>query len=222
MIVFGLILLILLVLLAIVFFFIAFGVVKVMVDGRVINMNIEFNVSVRFCGLRLLKIEWPDNDMVHGSSLVQWFQRFMEKSEIAEQIEKRSIHTILGGIKDLMQHEKWPKEIEQLTIKSLRLSHIYWYSTVGLGEADRTAVSVGILWALKSNLLSTMNRVLKGKMTKPVLQVHPDYSEKLGFRTHFKCMIRFRLGHAISKALKIVKDKKRRQETCQKNIQYKV
>jgi len=210
MIVIEVILLILFVLFIITLFCMSFGNIQLRVDGCVIKAHVELQIAVRFCGIRLLTLRWPDSDIAHGSSRVHWIMNFIWQ------------HQVVEGIDRVMHYEGLQKELEKLRIKSLSVSHVYWSTTFGLGEAHQTAVFVGLLWALKSSLISIINNVLQGRMTRPVLQVCPDYSEELGFRTHFKCMIRFRLGHAISKAVKVAKYKKRRQKTCQKNTQYKV
>jgi len=204
----SLILLVLLIIIAI--FCMSFGNVKLKVDGRVINAQMELCVGITLCGIHLGTLRWPDSHTVQTSSMVHWVIHFMRWHKIAGESEKKASYQMIKSIDRVMHYESLQKELKKLSIKSLSVSHVYWYTNFGLGEADQTALAVGWLWALKSNLLSIINHVLQGKMTRPILQVRPDYAEKPGFRTHFKCMIHFRIGHAISKAFQIVKYRKRR------------
>ena len=180
---------------------------------------------VKFIGLPVLRIDYPDKKG-NASSLWEFFsKRFMDdRDEDDEDSENK--HGVFKRMNDFLAGNNngvFEENIKNLSMKSLKITNIRWYTTIGVTEADKTAWLSGFLWTLKACLFGLIENVfLRNSLEKPLFMIQPDYSQVFTFQTHFTCMIRFRLGHAILTGYKIAKQVKGRQETCQKNIQFKV
>ena len=72
----------------------------------------------------------------------------------------------------------------------------YWRTKVGNEDAAVTAVAVGMLWATKSLMLSSIRRRVIFK-THPCVEISPVYGVSK-FETELKCIFRVRIGHVIS------------------------
>ncbi|GGH86678.1 hypothetical protein JOD43_003681 [Pullulanibacillus pueri] len=203
-----------------------FATISIAIDGRVLNTKIDFKVTLKCLGIRFLFIQYPNPDQPMSlfnkamTMLENWRQQRKDNGQELPMNDLEQLLELFGALKNKPTLEE---QMIQFSMDSLRIKEIKWYSTIGFEEADKTAWLTGVLWTLKTTFLGFIQHYfLKNKMDAPSLIVQPDYSQVFTFKTHLTCMIQFRLGHAIRTAYKIAKQRKGRQETCQKNIQYKV
>jgi hypothetical protein len=77
----------------------------------------------------------------------------------------------------------------------IKCTHFRWNTQIGVGDAPETAVTTGMVWALKSSMAGFLfNRI--SLETKPQLQVTPQYNQ-LYFATEVDCKFRIRHFHAF-------------------------
>lgn len=88
------------------------------------------------------------------------------------------------------------------TLTHIRCVQLRWNTWIGLGDASDTAVSTGIVWALKSSLLGFALRHIQLDTT-PKLQVIPQFN-RMQFSTELLCIFNIRLGYALVAGLLFV------------------
>lgn len=116
-------------------------------------------------------------------------------AEGSEKIDReRIVHyykKMKEGLRATLEMKRWILD----TMTRLTCTELTWTTRIGLGDAAETAITTGIVWTLKSSLLTYMFQHIK-RCTKPRVQVVPDYSQ-VHFSTQFSCIAKIRLGHAI-------------------------
>lgn len=114
-------------------------------------------------------------------------------------------HTIAEAqryVRDLRQRVYNMDEIVRTTLKHVRGEKLEWQTNIGVGEAAATGIVSGIVWTTKSAVLAVLGRYVT-LSTNPELAVIPDFSgTRLEIR--FCCILRLRIGHAITAAIRIV------------------
>lgn len=62
------------------------------------------------------------------------------------------------------------------TMSKVTCTHLHWTTRIGLGDAPETAITTGIVWTLKSSLLTFLFTHIK-RCGNPKIQVIPDYGK---------------------------------------------
>lgn len=78
----------------------------------------------------------------------------------------------------------------------------HWRTAFGSEDAAVTALSTGILWAIKGVVLTRIRRQIPFT-TRPVIQVAPAFGVSK-FETELKCIFRVRLGHVINATTRLI------------------
>ncbi|OAO80927.1 DUF2953 domain-containing protein [Anoxybacillus flavithermus] len=94
------------------------------------------------------------------------------------------------------------------TIMKKFLQHVsvlqfQWHTQIGVGDAAKTAVFVGVGWSVKYYVVAMISKYMNVCIT-PSISIVPFFQGAVS-RTSFTCMIRFRIGYAILAGLKVVK-----------------
>lgn len=79
--------------------------------------------------------------------------------------------------------------------KHVTCERLEWFTTIGTGDSAETGILTGIVWALKTALVSLAGRYVRWTRP-PRLNVHPSFNEQR-FESELLCIVRFRLGHLI-------------------------
>jgi hypothetical protein len=113
----------------------------------------------------------------------EWVMQFYDRMQI-----------IVKNIFNLME---WTKD----TLAHVECTYVRWHTRVGIGDAPETAVVTGLLWGVKSSLLSfVMGRIcLKAQ---PDVQVVPQYNQQL-FATDLACKAQIRLGYVLKAGVRL-------------------
>lgn len=80
------------------------------------------------------------------------------------------------------------------TMSKVTCTHLNWSTRIGLGDAPETAITTGIVWTLKSSLLTFMFTHIK-RCGNPNIQVIPDYRQTV-FTTELMWKGRMRFDQA--------------------------
>jgi hypothetical protein len=114
----------------------------------------------------------------------EWIMQFYDRVQII--------------VKNIFNLTEWTKD----TLSHVECTYVRWHTRVGIGDAPETAVVTGLLWGVKSSLLSfVMSRIcLKAQ---PDVQVVPQYNQQL-FSTDLICKAQIRLGHVLMAGLRLV------------------
>lgn len=92
-------------------------------------------------------------------------------------------------------HLLWSKrssvwEAGRFVLRRVELEKLEWFTAIGLGDAAATGLAIGLIWALKGNILVT-TQALTGISPRSVrIEVYPDFlSSRLDVYAH----LRFRI-----------------------------
>jgi hypothetical protein len=154
-----------------------FGLVRYKVEIPYIN----------FTGLRELDFKSERSNLT-ATDLVAKDRTKISLEKIIDRFQKLNIliHHVVG-------FDEWLTG----TLSHIRCTELQWNTRIGIGDAADTAVSVGVLWGLKTNLLGFLFKYLTlDAETKPKLSVDPQFN-RTHFSTMMMCIVRVRLGYAI-------------------------
>lgn len=118
-------------------------------------------------------------------------------------LETENMLVFFEDIKSFVGHIAGFHKIVRYFLKKVSLYDLQWNSVIGIGEAAHTGVMAGSFWALKSGVLTLLSRYIRLR-TMPSVSITPHF-QLMTVQTSIKCMIRFRIGHAILAGMKMVK-----------------
>lgn len=112
------------------------------------------------------------------------------------------------GLGDLKEAYRNIKKIHLLYEKPMNyilsktnIKYLNWETKIGLDDAAFTAIAAGIIWTLKSNVLSFISSKIVPKSIN--LYVTPSYSKTI-FEMNFDCIIRMKIANIIIAGAKIL------------------
>ncbi|WP_181592638.1 DUF2953 domain-containing protein [Paenibacillus sp. YN15] len=82
------------------------------------------------------------------------------------------------------------------TMSKVTCTQLHWTTRIGLGDAPETAITTGIVWTLKSSLLTFLFTHIK-RCGNPKIQVIPDYGQAV-FTTELKWKGQMRFDQACA------------------------
>jgi hypothetical protein len=184
--------------------------VKILLDYYHGNDNDHLKVTVRaWGGLIKYKVEIPvikvdDNSpTIVAEEKVKTGPNENIKKEKSVQVDKTDMLNSFNDFKQLLTHIAGLHKIIRDFLKKVMLRKIEWHTMVGVGDAAATAVITGAFWAVKGGVIGVLSHYMKLK-DMPVMTITPSFQHAVSI-TSFKCMIQFRVGHAILAGIKLVK-----------------
>lgn len=115
-------------------------------------------------------------------------------------------HEILNSFKDtkeIFQHVVGLHRIVRNFLRKVSVNKLIWHSNFGIGDAALTGMLVGAGWAIKGSIVGLVSRYMRLKIL-PEMSITPLFLQVYS-QTQIKCMISFRIGHAILAGIRIVK-----------------
>ncbi|MGE5528915.1 MAG: DUF2953 domain-containing protein [Patescibacteria group bacterium] len=92
-----------------------------------------------------------------------------------------------------------------------RFTFLDWRTTLGLGEAALTAWSAGLLWAVKSAIVSALGRRYGMPRKRLGVSVIPSFADGRRLVTDLDCIFTLRMGHIIAASVRgYIRDKLQR------------
>ncbi len=88
------------------------------------------------------------------------------------------------------------------TMCHLKCTKLQWKTNLGTGDAAETAVTTGLVWGLKSSLISVALKYMCFDV-KPMLAVNPEYN-KAHFSTELVCVVKMKLGIAMLSGMLLI------------------
>lgn len=119
------------------------------------------------------------------------------------QIGKGDIITKLKNAQEMLQRVFHLNVIVRKFLKKVTVKQFEWHTFFGAGDAAHTGVLTGAIWGIKGGMVGFISHFLRFKVM-PNLSVTPHFQATI-IQTQIKCMIQFRIGHAILAGLKLVK-----------------
>lgn len=117
--------------------------------------------------------------------------------------------------------KEWRKKVHDLypilrwILRRFRLERVEWHTALGIGDAAATGTLTGLVWGVKSVILSTVSHYVTLRAI-PRMSVQPVWNGNI-VRTRFRCILTFRIGYAIVAGVRILlklrKGRERKWET---------
>lgn len=120
-----------------------------------------------------------------------------------KQFTAQELLNTLSNTKEMLQHVVGFHRIIRYLLSKFQIKDIEWSSIVGLGDAAHTGAIAGAVWAVKGAIIGIVSNYMK-MQNMPHIHIYPQFQRNVS-ETLFKCMIRFRLGHAMIAGIKLVK-----------------
>jgi hypothetical protein len=98
-------------------------------------------------------------------------------------------------------------------LNRVRVHQFQWDSEFGVGDAAITGQITGAAWMLKGTIIGMIGYYMDVEI-KPRVTITPHFQGFVSY-TKLRCMISFRLGHAMIAGLMIIKHWKRRPKLFQ-------
>ncbi|MCA0171570.1 DUF2953 domain-containing protein [Bacillus sp. RAR_GA_16] len=179
---------------------IVFSTVRVTVIMEHSSMVEELQIAVRaLFGLVVYETTIP---------LIELFE---DGEEAIEKKEKEK--GFKGGGKELIQVIKKAFRARKsflFFLKKVRFKTIQWETNFGMGNAANTAVIAELVLNTKVAIFTLLSHY-SNLHTIPQLIVTPIYEMK-SIQTYMRCMITFKLGHAMIAVIKLMKSQRKVQE----------
>ena len=178
--------------------------VKIIKDGKC--EEIIFHIYA-FYGLIKYRLEIPFVEILNKSHAIA-------ATEFNSDVEVSNEETIKGQLREDFSWE----EIESVytTVSRLYRKHkiaiqyineklvmneISWTTEVGVSDAAATAITTGIFWAVKTNVIAVLIKKLNLKSYH--VNVYPYYGADK-FNTSFDCILSLKIGYIIIAGYKVL------------------
>lgn len=169
-------------------------------DDLKIELKAWYGLIKRKFHIPLIKIDEDSPSIVIKSH---------QQNEDASEEKNHKVHQITR--KDLIQRLKMTKEIIEKVVgmhviirkflNKVTIKQFEWHSLIGLGDAAHTGTFTGALWTVKGSLLGLVSHYVKMKKM-PEVSITPHF-QLATVQTQLKCMIQFRIGHAMLAGIKL-------------------
>jgi hypothetical protein len=133
---------------------------------------------------------------------VEQKQKSSTKKETIHDVTGRQVKKLMRNYQNLLERVTDLEPIIRWLMKQIRCTRIEWHTTVGLGEAAATGTLTGLVYGIKSVLVSVMSHYISLRAI-PRFSVQPDWNGTL-VRTQLRCILHFRLGHAMVAGVRIL------------------
>ncbi|WP_096202677.1 DUF2953 domain-containing protein [Bacillus sp. FJAT-45350] len=169
------------------------------------------NIVVKAWGIRLYKLSAPliKIDENSPSIIVE------EEQEIGSVEQEKKVKITVDYIikeirkmRDFLEHVVGFHTIVRRFLGHITVHKFEWKSLIGVSDASHTGIVAGVVWSLKGGIVGIVGNYMKIK-EKPIIMIQPHFQAMIS-KTDLKCIISFRIGHAIKAGLLIVKHWKRR------------
>jgi hypothetical protein len=196
--------------LLIVLFILLFIKLKVIIDYYHGNDNDHLKITVEgLLGLFKYRIDVPvikvdeDSPSLVMKEKTELGQKEKDQTEGRKQISAEDLLRSMKDAKELLKHVVGLYKIVRQFFKKVAVEYLEWHTVVGVGDAAYTGIIAGAFWTVKGSLLGLLSNYMKLKQL-PVVTITPSFQGTIS-QTSFKCMIRFRIGHAIFAGIKLIK-----------------
>lgn len=175
--------------------------IKILKDGA--NDKVILKIKTLF-GLFKYKIEIPfvDLDMKNNGIPFLKLNTEVEKNEDELIQENKTIVTFEEMKKTVRKVKYYLKHYDsaiEYVFEKMKISDFLWITEFGIGNAAVTGLLSGILWSVKSQLITIMrNNITCNKVT---LNVIPKFNKE-SFKTTIHCIISTKIGYIIIAAIK--------------------
>lgn len=125
------------------------------------------------------------------------------KNQSIKKISKHDIQKAKRSFNELVRQVQHLFVIIHKFFKKVKVLKWEWHTVIGTGEAASTGVAAGVMWTLKSMVIQFVSNYVNFQVS-PDVSISPNFTKRTS-KTSFKCMIQFRLGHAMIAGIRLMK-----------------
>ena len=142
---------------------------------------------------------------------------FLETNiEFKEEMSEEELESIQHSLKVM---KRIVNRFELILLLTHNCSFFSWQTSFGFANPAHTGLLTGLLWSVKSALISLLQTQLEFKEL-PIIKVYPNFNQQQRLQVQFKGIFTFKLGKLILIAVGIIYfETKRRLTQKWKNIQ---
>nr|WP_295969858.1 DUF2953 domain-containing protein [uncultured Bacillus sp.] len=166
------------------------------VDFRALFGLIKYRLNVP-----LVKVDEDSSTLVIDKKLESEGGKIKNKS--ITQISGEDMLKNFQDFRTLLRHIVSFHRIIRHFFKKVKVTELDWRTNIGAGDAALTGILTGALWTIKGSLIGLISEYFL-LQNIPRITVQPHFQMKVT-QTIFKCMLQFRIGHAMLAGIKIVK-----------------
>jgi hypothetical protein len=117
-------------------------------------------------------------------------------------ITPREVSHYMNKISLLRQRVHDFNKIIKMTLSQFHCDQFEWRTRVGVGDAAVTGIITGLVWGVKSSILTIFTQYIR-LSADPKINVVPAF-QSTSIDTHFRCVLRFRIGHALIAGIRLI------------------
>jgi hypothetical protein len=125
------------------------------------------------------------------------------KKKETKQYSAEDLFNSFKDTKEILTHVIGLHKIIRSFLKKITIKEFEWFTVAGTGDAAYTGMLIGALWAIKGSIVGLISHHMKLKVM-PNITITPNFQRAYS-QTTLRCMIHFRIGHAMLAGIKLVK-----------------
>ncbi len=125
------------------------------------------------------------------------------KKKNTKQFSTEDLLNSVRDIKKILKHVVSFHHILRHFLKKIHITKVEWHTIMGVGDAAATGMLTGALWSIKGSVIGIFSHYFR-LLDNPNMSVQPQFQMAVS-QTSFKCMLHFRIGHAIIAGIKLLK-----------------
>ncbi|MBH8596670.1 DUF2953 domain-containing protein [Thermoactinomyces sp. CICC 10521] len=177
---------------------------------------------VRF-RVNLPEVKWTGMDegmQVEGTVKGQTTAAKMAKEKGKVKLNRRTFQRLRFYYHEFVERfDQFHKTIRWFLSK-VTFEKLTWVTKIGTGDAAESGILTGVAWGIKTTLIGFFSQYTRWREA-PQLTIHPEFNREV-LETYFHSIIRFRVGHAILGAKRLLLHMRTgRERTTWQNIQFK-
>lgn len=123
-------------------------------------------------------------------------------AENAKSLETPEVRKKLEQIRQLLEKVHDLREILKDFLRHVHCEQLEWKSSIGVGEAAGTGALTGIVYGVKSMIVSMVSHYISLRSI-PRITVNPEWNTSV-IHTQFYCILRLRVGHAMVAGIRVI------------------
>jgi hypothetical protein len=127
---------------------------------------------------------------------------FDAEHELKEELSEAEMESLIDHLKKL---KRIINRFELIFLLTHNCSYFSWQTSFGFSNPAYTGFLTGVLWPLKSSIISILKNELEFKEL-PIIKVEPKFNRAQALKVEFKGIFTFRLGKLILIVAKIIFD----------------
>jgi hypothetical protein len=185
--------------------------IKVLALGGLLRFQIE-----------LPQVKWEGFDegaQVRGNLQAGSKSKNMVKRKEIVRINRRTLRKIRTVYHEILERFEHYHRIIRWFLSKVTCEKFVWITKIGTGDAAEAGILTGMAWGVKTTLVGILGSYLRWN-EPPQLTIDPEFNRSV-LETYFHSIIRFRVGHVILGAKRLLLHMRRGRERTWQSTQFR-